>query len=126
MFIDQLTDFAREHDTHVLLVAHMRKREDETKISGKLDIKGSGALTDMADSVLIAWRNKAKEKEIRKAQQRREEPPGELLNKPDAMIVCEKQRNGDGEPMVALWFDPRSHQFLEGRNSKPKRYVDLG
>ena len=124
-FIDQLTDFAREHDAHVLLVAHMRKREDETKISGKLDIKGSGALTDMADSVLIAWRNKGKEKEIRKAQQRREEPPEDMLNKPDAMIVCEKQRNGDGEPMVALWFDHRSHQFLDGRHSKPRRYVDL-
>ena len=124
-FVDQLTDFAREHDSHVLLVAHMRKREDERKISGKLDIKGTGALTDMADSVLIAWRNKGKEKEIRKAQQRCEVPSEELLNKPDAVIVCEKQRNGEDEPMAPLWFDRRSHQFLDGRNSKSKRYVEF-
>lgn len=123
--MDQLTDFARGHDSHVLLVVHMRKREDEGKISGKLDIKGTGALSDMADSVLIAWRNKGKEKEIRKAQQRQEEPPEEMLNKPDAVIVCEKQRNGEDEPMVQLWFDRRSHQFLDGRHSSPRRYVDL-
>lgn len=124
-FVDKLTDFAREHASHVLLVVHMRKRDDERKISGKLDIKGTGALTDMADSVLIAWRNKGKENEIRKAQQRGEEIPDDLLSKPDAVIACEKQRNGEEEPVVRLWFDRRSHQFLDGRNSHAKHYVEF-
>ncbi len=121
-FVDRLTDFAKEHDCHVLLVAHMRKTGDERKISGKLDIKGTGALTDMVDSVLIVWRNKSKEDGIRKAQQRGEEPTKEQLAKPDAVIRCEKQRNGEDEPMVPLWFDRRSHQFLDSHYASPRQY----
>ena len=124
-FVDGLTDFAKEHDCHVLLVAHMRKREDEKRIAGKLDIKGSGALTDMADTVLIVWRNKGKEDEVRKAEQRGEEPPNELLGKPDAVIRCEKQRNGEDEPLAPLWFCRASHQFLDDPRRRPQRYVNF-
>jgi len=123
-FVDRLTDFAKDHDCHVLLVAHLRKREDETKIGGKMDIKGSGALTDMADSVLIIWRNKVKEEEIRKAEYRGEEVPEDVLAKCDAVIRCEKQRNGEDEPMAALWFCRRSHQFLDRRQATARRYVE--
>jgi twinkle protein len=122
-FVDRLTDFAKENDCHVLLVAHMRKRDDETKIAGKLDIKGTGALTDMADSVLIVWRNKGKEHKIRKAEHRGEEVPEDVLGKPDAVIRCEKQRNGEDEPMAALWFCRKSHQFLGSPQAKPRQYV---
>jgi twinkle protein len=122
-FVDQLTDFAKAHDCHVLLVAHMRKREDERKVSGKLDIKGSGALTDMADSVLIVWRNKGKEDDIRKAEQRGEQPPEDLLAKPDAVIKCEKQRNGEDEPVAPLRFCRGSHQFLDSPRNRPRKYV---
>lgn len=124
-FVDRLTDFAKEHDCHVLLVAHMRKRDDERRISGKLDIKGSGALTDMADTVLIVWRNKGKEDEARKAEQRGQEPPEDLFGKPDAVIRCEKQRNGEDEPFAPLWFCRESHQFLDGPRSRPRKYVDF-
>jgi twinkle protein len=124
-FVDRLTDFAKEHDCHVLLVAHMRKRDDERRIAGKLDIKGSGALTDMADTVLIVWRNKGKEDDIRKAEQRGQEPPEELFAKPDAIVRCEKQRNGEDEPFAPLWFCRQSHQFLDGPRHRPRKYVNF-
>lgn len=118
-FVDQLTDFAKEHDAHVILVAHMRKPADETHVGGKYDVKGSGAITDMVDNVLAIWRNKAKEEEIRTGK-----ATGLATEKPDAMLVCHKQRNGDDEPRVGLWFDRGSHQFLGSHNSRPKQYVD--
>jgi len=122
-FVDQLTDFAKEHDSHVILVAHMRKGQDEKRPAGKMDVKGTGAITDMVDTVLIWWRNKPKENERRKAEHARE--PFDESNKPDALVICDKQRNGDDEPRIALWFDRGSHQFLGSAKSRPKRYVDF-
>ena len=46
-FVDRLMEFAGKNNVHVVLVVHMRKREDEYKIPGKMDIKGTGAISDM-------------------------------------------------------------------------------
>jgi len=122
-FVDQLTDFAKEHDSHVILVAHMRKGQDENRPAGKMDVKGTGAITDMVDTVLILWRNKPKENERRKAEQ--PTTPFDESAKPDALLLCAKQRNGDDEPRIALWFDRDSHQFLGSPKSRPKQYVEF-
>lgn len=122
-FIDALTDFAKEHDATVLLVCHPRKVDDENKAPGKMDVKGTGAITDMADSVLSIWRNKPKHDAIEKANASGREPAAEVVNAPDAVLSCFKQRNGEDEPKIALWFDRASHQFLEGPTLRPRRYV---
>jgi len=105
--VEALCDFANTHNVHVHLVTHIRKQQDETKPTGKMDVKGTGAITDMAFNSLIVWRNKPKELKAM---------DGELDNsKPDAVLTCDKQRNGDGwEGKVALWFDRESMQYLEG------------
>ncbi len=122
-FVDQLTDFAKEHDSHVILVAHMRKGQDENRPSGKMDVKGTGALTDMVDTVLVWWRNKPKEEKRRKAEA--ENAQFDESAEPDTMLICEKQRNGEHEPRIALWFDRESHQFLGSARATPKPYVEF-
>jgi twinkle protein len=119
-FVDKLTDFAKEHDSHVMLVAHTRKGQDDSRIGGKMDVKGTGAITDLVDTVLIWWRNRPKEEQIRKLG---DDVPKKVLEAPDAIVRCEKQRNGEDEPVIALWFDKGSHQFLERYGSKPIQYV---
>ena len=119
-FIDRLTDFAKEFDCTVFLVHHMRKGSDESKV-GKMDIKGSGAITDMVDTIIIWWRNKKKEVERRKAE--KVNAPFKEEDEPDAMLYCEGQRNGEDEPNVQLWFDPVSTQFIGTAKSRPTRYV---
>ena len=114
-FVDALTDFAREHDVHVILVHHMRKAENEDKPGGKMGIKGTGAITDMADTVIEVWRNKKKERKVEDLQRDKMDVPREVIEEPDALIRCHKQRNGEHEPTIALWFDRDSHQYL----SKP-------
>jgi len=121
-FIDELTDFARDHDAHVMLCAHMRKGETEDKPAGKMDIKGTGAIVDMVDSALVVWRNKPKERERIIAEQAREH--FDESEKPDAIISVVKQRNGDYEPRIGLWFCRRSHQFLDSHCATPRRFVD--
>ena len=43
------------------IVVHPRKSNDETQMPSKLDCKGTGAITDLADNCFTVWRNKAKE-----------------------------------------------------------------
>jgi twinkle protein len=116
-FVDQLGDFAKTTDSTVILVHHLRKGGDN-----KEAVKGTGAITDMADTVLLTWRNKAKEDEIRIAKAEDREPDPELVAKPDGAIRCEKQRNGEHEPSKAVWFDSDTFQFLAGPSAKPLRY----
>ncbi|HYQ91926.1 MAG TPA: toprim domain-containing protein, partial [Candidatus Competibacteraceae bacterium] len=40
-FVETLSDFAREHNAHVHLIAHARKGSDEHNPPGKMDVKGS-------------------------------------------------------------------------------------
>lgn len=124
-FVDALTDFAKSHNVHVALVCHMRKGESEDKPNDKMGVKGSGAITDMADTLVVVWRNKPKEEAIRIAEAKKEAPTEELKNKPDALLICGKQRNGEEEPKVALWFDQRSLQYVEGPNARPGAYVQF-
>lgn len=122
-FVDRLSDFSRNNDVQVHLVCHSRKRQDESDVPDKFDIKGTGAITDMVDNVFIVWRNKPKEKKIQEAvgdwakQQARADGP-------DAILSCCKQREGEWEGYIKLWFDPRTLQYLESIDEQPVRYCN--
>lgn len=53
-----------------------------------------------------------------------EDERSKYMKRPDALFVCEKQRAGDYEPRIALFFDRQSHQFLDDRTHIPRRYVE--
>lgn len=110
--VSKIADFKNEYDCHVHLVCHSRKGRDESDAPGKLDVRGAGAITDMADNVFSVWRNKAKEE-------------GECTpDDPDASIKCDKQRNGDWEGVVQLWYDHASMQYMETAGAHPTR-IDI-
>lgn len=111
-FVDALMEFAGKNNVHVLLVVHMRKREDEMKLPNKMDIKGTGAITDMVDNCFIWWRNKAKEEE-----------GGKTITDADAVLNCVKQRDTGEEPCVGLYYHKPSCQFLDSNSEPPKRYI---
>jgi len=135
--MEQFTAFAVEHEVHIIVVAHMRKGDGshDYEKGGKWGIKGSGALTDLVDNVIIWWRNKPKEDGLLKLSMPINAAEGEteearaaqrlaLIEKADAICEVEKQRNGSGEePRQALWFHKESHQFLERRDAAPQRFV---
>ncbi len=108
--VQELIDFKNEFDCHLHLVAHARKGADETRAPRKLDVKGSGAITQLADNVFSVWRNKAKEE-------------GADASAPDAMLYCDKQRDGEWEGSIALWFDVASFQYREREHGKPSPIV---
>lgn len=114
--LDMLTSIARDTGMHVHLVHHSKKREDENRAPGKFDLKGSGSISDQADNVMIVWRNKRKQANA---------DSGDLgdPDAPDALLVCEKQRNGEWEGKVALWFDAGSQQYLGSSGGRTQGYV---
>ncbi|MCC6596461.1 MAG: AAA family ATPase [Rhodanobacteraceae bacterium] len=115
-FVDALTSIARDTGMHIHLVHHSKKREDESRAPGKFDLKGSGSISDQVDNVFIVWRNKKKQFD---AQAGIEVDP----DQPDALLVCEKQRNGEWEGRFALWFHAASQQFVAGSNARPMEFV---
>lgn len=117
-FVNELCSIAKATGIHIHLVHHMRKASNEKEIGGKFDLKGSGAITDQADNVFIVWKNKEK------AQIAFENPGYFDREIPDAMLVCEKQRNGEWEGKVRLWFDYKSQQFIETADTKIHDYLE--
>lgn len=97
IFIEKLCDFKNQYPCHIHVIAHPRKGMDETTIPGKFDIKGTGSISDLADNCFSIWRNKEKKS----------------LHDPDCVWTCNKQRNGEWEGKVALWYDLDSFQYLE-------------
>lgn len=125
-FVGQLCDFKNQYNCHIHLITHPRKNADETKIPGKMDICGSGSISNQADNCFTVWRNKKKEDELQIHSINKTEPPEDLLKQPDCIWMCDKQRNGSNwEGKLYLWFDQESYQFLNHPKQKPKRYVDF-
>lgn len=56
-FTKKCSDFAKRFDIHCHLIAHPRKQESDNSKPGKTDVKGSGDITNVADNVIIIWRN---------------------------------------------------------------------
>jgi len=116
LLVEKLHTFALQKDVHVALVAHSRKGLNDHSPPGKMDVSGAGSITDMADSLLIAFRNTKKQKAL--AAHYRGIPYGGDLDKlkaePDGRLICEKERNGDGEVFeLPLWYDYQSMQFRD-------------
>jgi twinkle protein len=88
-------------------------------------MKGTGAISDLADNCFTIWRNKSKESDINKIQSKGEEIASSLTEKPDCLWMCDKHRNGEWEGRVGLYFDRKSYQYLENYQSRPRQYVDF-
>jgi twinkle protein len=124
--MDLIIAFADEEDCHVALVMHSRKLKDTSKAPGRLDARGAGALTDLAQVVFIVWRNEDKEQKLSSLDDdqsltsaKREEKRADLINKPDAIISVDKQRFGTGKiGHVHLWFEPDSVSFKERQSGE--------
>lgn len=124
-FVESLADFKNEFDCHVFLVTHPRKGDDELKPTGKMDVAGAGAITDLADNVTTVYRMKSKEEKMQRHEANGETVPDSLRAQPDGLFIWHKQRNGDWEKKLALWWHQGSFQFLEHAGARPCRYLEF-
>jgi len=97
--IQKITGFAKRVSGHVHLVAHPRKALNEDSPPGKLDVGGSGRITDAADNVVSVW----------SARKEDSEPAND---KPDALFELLKQRNGEVQHRkLWLYFNRAAQQY---------------
>src|SRR5690606_36186993 len=105
-----------DYDIHIHVVHHIKKLLNEGTVPGKFDAKGSGAITDQVDNMLIHWRNKPKEIALQTGDKNYNPTD------PDAMLICTKQRNGEWEGRIQLWLDSKTNQFLAHQNDRPVNF----
>lgn len=122
MFMDEITAVARDYQVHIHVVHHLRKPANENIVPDKHDNKGSGTITDQVDNVMMIWRNKPKEEDIKV----RGEFSG-MSEEPDQYLLCRKQRNyegsDEGEPTIGLWFHRDAQQYLGDIADQPMDFV---
>lgn len=113
-----LVNVAKETGLHIHLVAHCRKPQTgEERPPSKYDLRGSAAISDQMHNVLTVWANKAK-----KAAMDQGMPDESVMDKPDALVSVEKQRNGAWEGRMQFWFHEPSLRFCDDRLSKVLPY----
>lgn len=117
-FIDELCSIARDTGMHIHVVHHVKKPDAEGKKPTKYSLKGTGAISDQADNVILVWRDKVKERA--KGAER-----DLLATKPDTLLIVDKQRNGKGwEGNIGLWYRLQSQQFVGSYNAEPMDFYN--
>lgn len=124
VIIEKLCDWVNTTGAHVHLIAHPRKGEDESP-AGKMDIKGTGAITDLAFNVFSIWRNKTKEETVKDFMETGVLPDGvtedSLREAPDGRLFISKSRNVEGcEGRYNLFYDNDSMQYLRRPTECPR------
>lgn len=107
--IARLCAAAKDLNIHIHLVHHSRKREDERSRPGKQDAKGTGAIVDQTDNFVTVFKTPKK--------------PEDTDDKPDFFLFVDKQRHGEWEGSIPLWFLSSCLQFHETPNPRPRYWI---
>lgn len=114
-FINRLAYSAKHFNTHIHLVAHVRKPiGGEDQLPSKYDIRGASSLVDMVDNVILCWSNKRRE--VYKDFESLDEKQLEYFEKSyDQKLIVAKQRHGSWEGSINL-YSHHSLQFTSREN----------
>jgi|TARA_R100001530_G_scaffold34109_1_gene26653 twinkle protein len=118
-FVRMLKEAARTTGLHIHLVAHMRKGDSEERMGDKMDIKGSGEITDLADYAFIVHKNIIKQKKLTKDPE-----DEEYLRQPDGYLNCVKNRYDPEHPTLALWFSGKPFSFKASRRADTPKLIN--
>lgn len=112
-FVDRVQSIAHNNPVHIHLVAHARKGHSDEQPPRLHDIKGTSEIADMAENVMVVWRNKPKEKAQSMMDASKDAEP-------DAIAIVEAQRNADGwVGAVPMFFNRSSMTYTEGNPACP-------
>ena len=123
-FVEMLVNFKLSFPVTIFLVTHVRKGESEYSAPNKYDVKGSGSITDLADTFISIFKNKRKIEMLEQAEMLGEEPPEKYVKQWDSYFEVLKNRNGMYEGKVGFEFDTACMQYKERKGSKPKFYIN--
>tara|TARA_A100001201_G_scaffold37471_1_gene39355 strand:+ start:13052 stop:14896 length:1845 start_codon:yes stop_codon:yes gene_type:complete len=122
-FMELLVNFKQSYPVTIFLATHSRKGENESKAPNKFDVKGSGAITDLADCFISLWKNKLKAEHLEYCESTNSVPDEKILKTHDVYLNILKNRNGSWEGIRGFTFHNQSCQYLEANHHKPHVYV---
>ena len=102
-FLSELKGFAEKYKTHVHLVVHPRKGEKDSDVPGKVDVKGSSHITDIADNVITLQRLDEEEKE----RASKKGKPADML------LFVRKNREFGKEGACRMYFNETTKRFTD-------------
>lgn len=119
-FVGDVIRVAQETGMHIHLIGHCRKPNGgtEDKPPSKYDIRGSSAVSDQVDNVVLVWSNKAK-----KAALQHNAKDEKVLEQPDVVLVVDKQRNAPFEGPLKFWLHEPSFRISDDRMSPVEPYA---
>ena len=119
-----IVDWTVLHNVHTHLVAHARKGEKGGGPPEIEDVKGASEIGSNAANILTFWRNRDHEDKVQKAKSDAERD--ELNEKPGVIMNVAKQRHGDFEGKIGLWFDQETYRYHSSydRGAWGRRYVE--
>ena len=101
-FVSQLSDFSKKFNVHAHLVAHPRKTATDNDEPGKVDVKGSSHITDLADNVIVLYRPSEEQKEKAKKKNKKCS---------DLLMCIKKNREFGYEGNVLMWYNDGNKKF---------------
>lgn len=121
-FVSDLCSVAHDTGLHVHLILHSRKPQsgDESKPPSKYEIRGAAAISDQLDNVITVWMNKRRREVMDAGPTHKDYLEQEA--KADALVTVEKQRNGEWEGRMQMWFHNPSLRFMDDRTSPVEPY----
>ncbi len=118
----KMVDWAVLNSVHIHLVAHARKGGLDKDIPSTEDIKGASEIGANAFNIITIWRNRPLEDKIFAASLAQEK--ADLAKRPGVIMNIAKQRSGDFEGKIGLWFDPQTYRYrCSFEQSFPRRYL---
>lgn len=101
-FVSRMTDFVKQFDAHVHLVAHPRKSQSDSDEPGKVDIKGSSHITDLAHNVIVLYRISDEQKDKAKKKG---------SSAADMLLYVKKNREFGNEGKIHMFFNEQTKKF---------------
>lgn len=108
----RIVDWTLTNNVHTHLVAHSRKGDKDRGVPETEDIKGAMEVGANSFNIITVWRNRKHEEDIRAAQEQKDDDKlNDLIEKPGVILNVAKQRNGDFEGRIGLWFDQQTYRY---------------
>jgi twinkle protein len=110
--IYRVVEWCMASKVHVHLVAHSKKGERDRGAPATEDIKGAMEIGANAFNIVSVWRDRKHEDSVGLLRQSDHVAAAKLYDdKPGVVLNVAKQRNGDFEGKVGLWFDQASYRY---------------
>lgn len=110
--IFRLVEWATTLDVHLHLVAHAKKGERDRGAPSSEDIKGAMEIGANAFNIVSIWRDRKFEEQVQQLES--DDPTAAMTlykSRPGVIMNVAKQRNGDFEGKIGLWFDQKTYRY---------------